>query len=119
MTLLIKAWKTLRDDGPLSPRGVAARLGISTGRASNILRALAERGSVTATGNTHRRVYSATPKVPRDLRGKMPGTLENLKRGRALGLLEIARRRGRLLVPRPKDPLDLAMRKLRPPSQNA
>jgi hypothetical protein len=109
-TNLLRVWHLLREHGPMSPREVAARLdGMTVGNARATLQRMLKRKSVTAAGNSHRRIYTATKRKPHDMRGRTAGTKPNLDRGRVIGLHHLAAMRGRLIVPPAVHALDAAM----------
>lgn len=105
-----KVWRYLKEHGPSQPRVVADALGVSHESGRHACQKLAQRGCATAVGRTHHRAYTAIGACPKSNRGKTEGALVNLARGRHLGLLAQARRRGRLYLPRPTHPLDIVMR---------
>jgi len=107
----VQVWRYLNEHGPTRPETIAAEFGITKHNTCAILRRLAARGCAKGSGNTWNRSYKALGKrAPADRRGKSLNTAFNLARGRVLGNQALAARRGRLLIPRAKHPLDLAMR---------
>lgn len=100
-------WDLLRERGPMAPGAIRATLGLSL---SSTLRAMRRSGSVVATGETSARTYRAG-KTP-IIKQRRTNTLEQqagLNRGRMIGLRRmIAKRYGRVYVPRAEHPLELA-----------
>lgn len=111
MTRLERTWHLLRWYGTMHPRDLALWVHCTPHYTAKMLRRLAERGSAKVTGASWSRRYTATRKCPSDLRGKHPQIAINFAKGRVLGNQVQAARRGRLLVPRLKHPLDIAMRR--------
>lgn len=115
-----KVWQYLYEHGPHTPRELGKALGILS--PGTICRRLVEKGYATAIGKTVQLKYSAKGhKRPESLRGKHPNVLKNFTRGKKAGKVVHTeapvpvppQQPGRLYVPDPVHPLDIAMRKKR------
>lgn len=113
MTRLERTWRLLQWYGTVQPQDLAPWVHCSKHYTRTLLRRLEARGSATATGVSWTRRYTATSVRPVDMRGKHPQVAINFARGRVLGNQVLAARRGRLLVPRPKNVLDETLREWR------
>lgn len=105
-----RVWGFMKRRGPTTSEDVALRFGITRCSARHILRRLKARGCAAPHGTNRRRTFTAIGKCPTDLRGLHAQAAINLAQGRVLGSIELAKRRGRLYIPRPRHALDAAMR---------
>jgi hypothetical protein len=109
MPTQLKVWEFLCEHGPARARDVAAYFNCSRCSAAAALRRVLAKKSAARRGRG-RAYFARKTRPPVDARGKHPAIVDNLAKGRPVGLVAIAQKRGRLLVPRAKHPLDAAMR---------
>jgi len=90
----------------MSPRDIAKALGVHRKTIGVLLNRMERKGCVIGKGETWGRTYRPTRKAPYDGRGRHEAARDNLRRGRAKGLLACAAAKGRAFIPAAKHHLD-------------